>query len=560
MTDYNKKIWLKSYKLGPFDLRPTMAPYPEKPLFTFLDDAVAKFGRRPACLYQGRTMTYQELGALVDRLASGLRSLGVEPGDRVATVLNTSPQSVISDFAIQKAGAVHVPCSPLHRVPELAHEIGESGAKTLICLDELLHEVGSEDLFNNLRNVITTSADDFSAEEREIAEQPGRLQLRELISGSDPTPPKADINPREDLALLVFTGGATGRPKGVMLTHHNLVANSFQSLPWVMAPLQKGIIGKSSLLIGIPAFHSYGHWAIRASVLWGLKMIMVPDPRDTLTIAALLKKNRPFMAPLVPTQYMKLLEHGLSRTNTTFTSGAAPLPPELAVRFKKMTGMPITEAYGLTETSPVTHFNLSSFSKITGFVQNEKKASIGVPVADTEAKLVDPVVGSEVPMGEVGELYIKGPQIMKGYWPTPGSGLANGWLPTGDLCRMDEDGYFYLVDRDKDMINVSGNKVYSTRVDEVIFEHPGVAQAVSIGIPDNDRPGSERVKAFVVLKESHAGKVTTEELVAHCKERLAPYAVPKLVEFRDSLPMTVTLKLFKKQLRDEEIGRAQTNN
>jgi long-chain acyl-CoA synthetase len=324
-----------------------------------------------------------------------------------------------------------------------------------------------------------------------------------------------------------------------------------------MGPLEKGIIGKSSVLLGIPAFHSYGHWAIRASVYWGLQMIMIPDPRDTRTIVSLLKKNRPFMAPLVPTQYMKLLEYGVGRTNTTFTSGAAPLPPELASRFKKMTGMPITEAYGLTETSPVTHFNLSSFSKITGFMPEEKKGSIGVPIADTEAKLVDPVVGSEVPVGEVGELYIRGPQVMKGYWPTPGAGLANGWLPTGDLCRMDASGYFYLVDRDKDMINVSGNKVYSTQVDEVIFEHPAVAQAVSIGIPDRDRPGSERVKAFVVIKASHAGQVTAADIIAHCSNRLAPYAVPKIIEFRDSLPMTVTQKLFKKQLRDEEIVRAQ---
>ena len=357
--------------------------------------------------------------------------------------------------------------------------------------------------------------------------------------------------------MLVFTGGATGRPKGVMSTHYNLVANMIQALPWAIAPLKKGIVGKSSFLIGIPAFHSYGSWAIRACIYWGLKMIMVPDPRSTAEIAALLKEHRPFMAPLVPTQYMKLLDHDIGRTNTTFASGAAPLPPELAARFKKMTGMPITEAYGLTETSPVTHFNLSSFSKITGFMPTEKKASIGVPVADTEAKLVDPVVGSEVPVGEVGELYIKGPQVMKGYWPKPGSGLANGWLPTGDLCRMDEDGYFYLVDRDKDMINVSGNKVYSTHVDEVIFEHPGVAQAVSIGIPDRDRPGSERVKAFVVLKESHVGKVAVEEIVAHCRERLAPYAVPKLVEFRESLPVTVSQKLFKKLLRDEETARQQ---
>jgi len=207
----------------------------------------------------------------------------------------------------------------------------------------------------------------------------------------------------------------------------------------------------------------------------------------------------------------------------------------------------------------LTHFNLSSFAKITGFMPFEKKGSIGVPVADTEAKVVDSVGGQEVAQGEVGELYIRGPQVMQGYWPEAGKGLVDGWLPTGDLCRMDEDGYFFLVDRDKDMINVSGNKVYSTRVDEVLFEHPAVAQAVTIGVPDPAKPGSERVKAFVVRNEGFAGKVTADDIIAHCREKLAPYAVPKFVEFRDSLPLTVTEKLFKKALRDEELKKRISN-
>lgn len=556
MSIYHSKPWLKSYKLGPFELATTMTPYPITPLFSFLDESVARYGQRPACLYGGRVIPYKELGDLVNRLAAGLWSLGVRPGDRVATILNTSPQYVICDFAIQKTGAVHVPCSPLHKARELTHEITQSQARTVICLEAFKEVVQSIQSQTGFKDLILTSAEDFSANQSEQSERPGSLQLRELIDRSDPRPPKVDVNPMEDPALLVFTGGATGRPKGVMLTHHNLTVNTLQSLPWAMGPLEKGIIGKSSLLIGIPAFHSYGHWAIRASVYWGLQMIMIPDPRDIEGIAAQLKKSRPFMAPLVPTQYMRLLDYPIGRTNTSFTSGAAPLPPEVAARFKKVTGMPITEAYGLTETSPVTHFNLSSFAKITGFMPFEKKGSIGVPVVDTEVRLVDPVVGIEVPQGEVGELYIKGPQVMKGYWPTPGMGLADGWLPTGDLCRMDEDGYFFLVDRSKDMINVSGNKVYSTTVDEVLFEHPAVAQAVAIGLPDPDRPGSERVKAFVVLRDESKGKVTADDLIAYCKEKLAPYEVPKSIEFRRDLPLTVTGKLFKKQLREEEVMKS----
>lgn len=282
-------------------------------------------------------------------------------------------------------------------------------------------------------------------------------------------------------------------------------------------------------------------------------MLLNPEPRDYDTIIGFLKRYRPFMASFVPTQYMKLVERKIGRTNTSFTSGAAPLPAEVAKAFRKETGMPITEAYGLTETSPVTHFNLSSFAKITGFMPFEKSESIGVPIVDTETKIVDPEKGAEVPIGEVGELHIRGPQVMKGYWPKPGSGLRDGWLATGDLCKADKDGYFFLVDRDKDMINVSGYKVYSTTVDSVLFEHPAVAQAVTVGLPDPERPGSERVKAFVVLKKTHEGEVTDQEIIGFCKQKLSDYAVPKSVEFRESLPMTVTEKLFKKQLRDEEL-------
>jgi long-chain acyl-CoA synthetase len=553
MSGYDQTTWLKSYKLGPFDLASTMAPYPECPLFAFLDNAVSKFGNRPACLYQGRSMTYKELGGQVDRLAAGLSTLGVAPGDRVATILNTSPQFVISDNAILKTGGVHVPCSPLHKAHELANEIEESGAEVVICLEESGEMVQSIREAANLKHIIITASDDYTDRETQWSPQPGVLLFREVIAQAQDQPPRVDIDPINDLALLVFTGGATGRPKGVMLTHYNLVANTIQALPWAMGPLEKGIIGKSSVLIGIPAFHSYGHWALRAAIHWGLQMILIPDPREIEIIAGHLKKSRPFMATLVPTQYMKLLDNQLGRTNTNFTSGAAPLPPEVSARFKKLTGMPITEAYGLTETSPVAHFNLSSFSKVTGFMPFEKKGSIGVPVVDTQVRLVDPVVGSDVPQGEVGELFIKGPQVMKGYWPTKGSGLVDGWLPTGDLCRMDEDGYFFLVDRNKDMINVSGHKVYSTSVDEVLFEHPAVAVAVTIGLPDIDRPGSERVKAYVVLRNGQ--QATAEEILAHCREKLAPYAVPKAIEFRESLPMTVTQKLFKKQLRDEELAK-----
>lgn len=552
------KPWLGGYKLGPFKLEKTMKPYPEVPLFAFLDDTALRYPQRPACLYLGKKITWKELKLHVDKLASALKGLGVEKGDKVATILPTCPQFVICDYAIQKAGATHVPCSLLHKSHDLIYEIGESGAETVICLDRSLDLVNSVKNKSKLKTIIITSEEDYSLNEPEIEDMPGAYHLRGLIAKSPPEPPQVEIDPREDLAALVFTGGATGKPKGVMLTHYNLTSNTIQSLPWALGPLQEGVRGKSSILIGVPTFHAYGHWALRAAVYWGLQMILIPDPRDTDVIVELLKKTRPFMATLVPTQYMRLIEKKIGRTNTTFASGAAPLPSKVTKDFKQATGMPITEAYGLTETGPLTHFNLSSFAKITGFMPFEKAGSIGVPIVDTEVKVIDDRTGEDVHPGDVGELYIRGPQVMKGYWPDPGAGLKDGWLPTGDLCRMDEDGYFFLVDRNKDMINVSGNKVYSTRVDEVIFEHPAVASAVTIGVPDPARPGSERVKAFVVLRDGYEWNVSADDIISHCKEKLAPYAVPKMVEFRKSLPLTVTEKLFKKQLRDEEIEKLKT--
>jgi long-chain acyl-CoA synthetase len=292
------------------------------------------------------------------------------------------------------------------------------------------------------------------------------------------------------------------------------------------------------------------------SVSWGLKMYLLPDPRDSDTIFQLLTKYRPFLCVGVPTQYSVLVSKGLGRMGTMFLSGAAALAPEIAQKFKQYTGMPITEAYGLTETSGGgTHINLSSFSKITGFAAAEKLGSIGIPVPDTEVKIIDLETNEEAAPGKDGELWVRGPQVMKGYWPEPGKGLVDGWLATGDVVRMDDDGYFYITDRVKDMANVSGFKVYTRLVDDVLYEYPAVADGVAIGIPDPERPGSDRIKAFIRLKPEYEGKVTAEDIIAHCREKLPPYAVPRFVEFRKELPLTATEKLFKRQLREEEIAK-----
>jgi len=373
-------------------------------------------------------------------------------------------------------------------------------------------------------------------------------------------PPELNIDPREDLCELAFTGGATGIPKGVMLTHYNRLCGSLQVVPWFIKPLLRGISGKASVVVAIPIFHAYGNFIQVSAVQLGLRMLILPDPRDTQALFECLQEHRPFLVPGVPTQFMRLAEAGLRRSNAMLFSGAAPLPQEVAQVIKQKTGMSVSEGYGLTETSSSSHINLSAFSRILGFMSKEK-TGIGVPCPDTECRLVDPETGIDSSNGTPGELWLRGPQIMAGYWPEKGSGLTtDGWLKTGDIAVMDEDGYFQIVDRIKDMVNVSGMKVYTTQVDEVLFHHPAVSMAAAFGVPDPEIPGSERVMAVIQLKSDMQGKISEQDFRDYCREHLPPYAVPINIEFRSEMPLTVTEKVFKKALRDEILNRMKTKN
>jgi long-chain acyl-CoA synthetase len=383
----------------------------------------------------------------------------------------------------------------------------------------------------------------------------GVQDFRRLLENNDPSPPQVPIEPTEDLCELSFTGGATGIPKGVMITHFNRYSCILQGFPWLLKPILRGFVGKASVILPIPLFHTYGHFVLQMATFLGLRVILLPDPRDTNMLVAHLQKYRPLLIPTVPTQLMRIAETDLGRMNVLLMSGSAPLPAEVAASIKNKIGMPISEGYGLTETSPATHYNLSAFSKITGFIPKQK-LGIGVPTPETECRLVDPDTGEDVPSGEPGEIVVRGPQVMKGYWPEPGSGLtAERWFHTGDIGVMDEDGYFQVVDRIKDMVNVSGLKVYTTHVDEVLFKHPAVLMAAAFGVPDPDRPGSERVAAVIQLKDGYQEMISTEDIRDHCREFLAPYAIPRYIEFRSELPLTVSEKLFKKSLRDEAIAK-----
>jgi long-chain acyl-CoA synthetase len=547
------KPWLKNYKLGPYPLKKTLEPYPKIPVYTFLDESAEAYPSQVAIDYLGKKIRYSELRDYVDRLSNALAGLGIKRGDKVATILPNCPQFIISDFAVSKTGAALVPCSTLHKVRDLEYEIGESGAETVICSDEALSLVKEIKEKTKLKNIIVTSPMDYSLEEPEVKEIAGAYQFKNLIAEHEPKPPQVDIDPVEDLAYLFFTGGATGVPKGVMITHYNRACSIRQTM-WVFEPLWRGIKGKAAGEIVVPLFHTWGHIAMLGCIALGLRIFLVSDPRDTDQAISIMKEHRPLVIFVVPTHLMKIAEEKVGRLPVLLLSAAAPLPEGIFETIKREIQMPVTDAYGLTEYC-FSHANLSTFSKVTGFAAKETMG-IGLPGPDTEVKIVDLETGEELGAGESGEIVIRGPQTMKGYWPTPGSGLdADGWLHTGDIGKMDENGYFVLEDRIKDMANISGYKVYTTEVDEILFKYPGVAMAAAVGIPDPERPGSERIKVFIKPKEEYKGKLTADEIIAYCKDKLPAIAVPKYVEFKDELPLTVTEKIFKRALREEEIQK-----
>jgi long-chain acyl-CoA synthetase len=560
-----EKPWLDNYQIGPFKLEHSMAPYPEINVYKLLEDTAEEFPDVVACEYADEEMLYPELKEKVDRLASAFVALGVKKGDAVATVLPSCPEFIIADYATMKIGAIHVPLSILHKADDLRYELSESRAKIVVCSYRRIERVNQVKSDTKVKTVIYAPTKLFPDYEYPDMEEIGDNNyhlMNDLIDKFEPHRETVEINPKEDIALLPFTGGTTGQPKGTMLTHHNITSNVRQTIHWMMDPLKEGIIGKSAGVICVPIFHAYGHWAVHACISWGIKMHLM-DSRDIPKIVDVINQHRPFIVFAVPTHYMLFSKMDLIKGQIFYFSGAAALAEDLAEEFEEKSGVPMGEGYGATETSGVVTINISALSKVTGFMA-ETKRGVGVPIPETEIKIVDPDTGEELPMGNRGEIWIRGPQIMKGYWPTPGSGLKEGgWLPMGDIVEMDSDGYFKVVDRIKDMINVSGNKVYSRVIDDILHEHDAVDIAGVIGIPDPERPGSERVKAFIQLKPGYRGKVSEQDIIEFLKGKVKPYAMPKWVEFRDELPLTIVMKLFKKKLREDEalkIAKEQGQN
>ncbi len=553
---YQDKPWLKAYFLGPYKLKHSMEPYPEINVYKFLEDSAVEYPGNVACVYAEEEITYEALKDKVDRLASALVTLGVKKGTTIASVLPSCPEFIIVDYACMKIGAIHVPLSILHKVDDLRHEIKESKSEVVVCSYRRVSRVNEIKAQTDVKTVIyapTKIYPDYETPEIEEISESGYYSFEDIITKHEPHTEHIEINPKEDVALLPFTGGTSGVPKATMLTHYNLTSNVVQTVHWMMDPLKVGIVGKGATAICVPIFHTYGHWAIHASISWGLKMFLM-DPRDMVKIVEVINEYRPAIVFAVPAHYTIFCNMPLKKGQIFYYSAAAALPPDIAEEFEKIAGVPMGEGYGATETSGGATVNISAFSKVTGFMKQVKRG-VGVPLPDTEIQVIDPETGEEPPVGEPGELWVKGPQCMLGYWPDPGSGLEeDGWLRMGDMVTMDSDGYFTVVDRIKDMINVSGNKVYSRVIDDILHEHPAVDVAGVIGVPDPERKGSERVKAFIQLKPEFRGKVTEDEIIEFLRERVKPYALPKFVEFRDELPLTLIMKLHKKVLREEEFS------
>jgi long-chain acyl-CoA synthetase len=484
-------------------------------------------------------------------MAASRAESGVSKGDRVALMLPNCPQYVISFLATVRLGAIVTQINPMYVEREIEHILNDSGAETIVVYADVYGRVKAVLPETDLKDVIVV---DFMGEPQGL--DPGHRSFGDFLASDADPAPEVEIDPPEDVAALQYTGGTTGVSKGAMLTHRNLVANVQQTIDvFVRNPEQfagRKIVG------ALPFFHIYGLTCVMLFGLrLGLEQVLLPrfDVQEAL---AVFEDDRPTMFSGVPTMYMALLASGADLRKhhlhdvLIFNSGGSALPVNLKRSFEEKVGKPLFEGYGLSEASPVTHNN-------PPFLGQGREGSIGIPIPSTDARIVDVETGEqEMPIGESGELIIKGPQVMKGYLNMPdetAATLKDGWLYTGDVAKMDDDGYFYIVDRKKDMIVASGYNVYPRDIEEVLFEHPDVAEAVAIGVPDEYR--GETVKAFVV-KRADSG-LTEDELLAFCKERLAAYKAPKTVEFREDLPKSTVGKLLRRVLAEEERERAGTD-
>ncbi len=560
------KPWLQFYEPHV----PEHIDYPQMTLIEALKETTKKFADDTMIIFKNTKISYRELSEASSRFAAALQKLGVQKGDRVAIHLPNMPQFVISYFAVLQIGAIVVPSNPVYTAREMKHQLNDSGAEVIITLSAFYPIIQKIRKETKLRHVVVAKIKTYfppllkllfilfrekkSGHAVDISGEENTYWFSDLIAEAPEKPEPVEVT-WDDLAVLMYTGGTTGVSKGAQLTHKNIFVNAYQVVVWVNA-----LDEQYSLLTSLPLYHSYAMTCcMNVGAITGGTNILVPDPRDLDDVLKTIQTQRPDFYPGVPALYVSINNHpNVDKYDLTSlracNSGAAPLPVEVQQRFQELTGARLVEGYGLSEASPVTHTN-----PVFG---DSRLGTVGLPYPDTEVKIVDPDTGVEVlGVGEVGELCIRGPQVMRGYWNMPtetantlrvGPEGGDPWLHTGDMSVMDKDGYFQIVDRKKDMIlGAGGYNIYPREIEDVLFEHPKVLEAAAVGVPIPDK--GERVKIYIVLKDGESA--TEEEFIEFCKENLAPYKVPKYVEFRDVLPKTQIGKVLRRVLLEEEKKR-----
>jgi long-chain acyl-CoA synthetase len=562
---HGTRPWLQYYDEGV----PASIDYPQVPLDRLLAESAAKHPDHPAMIFgaavgsrvMDRALSYRQLDDAVNRFAAAMQHLGVKKGDRVAMFLPNCPQLVIAYYGTMRAGGIAVPSNFLYTADEMEHQLNDAGAQIVLTLSSFYRKLDSIRANTRLRHIVVTNIKEYFppllrllftvAREKKEGHRVGLaseddLWLQSLLSEAGPTPEPVEMRP-DDTACLIYTGGTTGVPKGAELTHRNVVSNAVAGSCWSHSREAREItIG------ALPFFHSYGMTAVmNIAIATAGTMVLIPDPRDVMHIMGSISKHKATFYSAVPTSYVRINTHPLVKefdlsSVRVCLSGAAPLPLQVQEAFQAITGCTLVEAFGMTESSPATHVNPLGRNKI---------GTIGVPWPDTDARIVDVDTGEEeLPQGDIGEMMMQGPQVMKGYWrmptetanvlrehPSIGPGL---WLHSGDIARMDREGYFQIVDRKKDMLICGGFNVYPRDIEEVLYKHPAVKEVGVIGVPDEYR--GETVKAFVVLKEGMTA--TEQEIIDYCREHLAKYKVPSSVEFRSSLPMSALGKVLRREL------------
>lgn len=543
---YQQKPWLKLY-----DSRVSEDVSVEySSLFDLLDRSASLYRDRPALTFYGKTWSFSNTKAVAEAFAASLHSVGFQKGDRMSIMLPNSPHYIFSLFGSFRLGGINVQVNPMYVEREIEHVLADSGSEYMIALDTFYQKIKQVQPKTELRKIIVVN---LGGERIKIDE--GDHYFEDFLAKGK-TVPETLINHIEDVAMLQYTGGTTGVSKGVMLTHHNLLANVVQVCDFVYRPYDDIIPDDFKMISVLPMFHVFGlSCNAIAGIREGANQLVLPrfDPKELMEVV---KNEKPFQMSAVPTMYFALNsqpdleDYGFGDIHY-MSSGGAPLPLEQAKSFEQKTGGKLLNGYGQSELSPSPIFT-PPFLKA-------KPGSVGIPIPGTEARIVEITEAGlmqDVPVGEPGELIIRGPQVMKGYWGRPEDTertIKDGWLLTGDIARMDEDGYFYIMDRKKDMIIASGYNVYPAEVEDVLYHLNGVEEVIVIGVPDEYR--GETVKAFVKVKEGVA--LSIEEIIGYAKENLAPYKVPKQVEIRQELPKSSVGKLLRRVLRDQELQKVE---